>query len=229
MAKVQVVVFDANETLLDLSALDPELERGFSGNVPGSVLRKAWFRQLMELFLTATIVDDYRSFEQLGDAALDMVGGQYRLELSKDGRAAVHERLLTLPPHADVRPALERLTSAGIRLAVLTNSTERSATAQFGHAGLAGLFERILSADAVRRYKPARVAYGYAAWELGGGTSEMRLVAAHAWDVSGALRAGCRAAFVRRADKVPSLVGARPDVDEADLVTVAERIVELNG
>ena len=229
MTKVQAVVFDANETLLDLSALDPELERGFSGNVSGSELRKAWFRQLMELFLTATIVDDYRSFEQLGDAALDMVGGQYRLELSRDGRAAIHERLLTLPPHADVRPALERLTSAGRRLAVLTNSTERSAKAQFGNAGLAGLFDRVLSVDAVQRYKPAREAYEYAARELGVGMGEMRLVAAHAWDVSGALRAGCAAAFVRRAGKVPSLAGARPDIDEADLAAVAERIVERDG
>lgn len=96
-----------------------------------------------------------------------------------------------LPAYPDVRPGLERLEAAGLRLATLTNSTERSATALVERAGLRRFFERVLSVDAVRRYKPAREAYEYAADQLGVRITDLRLVGSHSWDVAGALKAGC--------------------------------------
>ena len=55
--------------------------------------------------------------------------------------------------------------------------------------------------------------------------SEVRLVAAHSWDVSGALAAGCRAAFVARPGMVLSPIGAQPDITGADIAAVVDRIV----
>ncbi len=52
---------------------------------------------------------------------------------------------------------------------------------------------------------------------------EMRLVAAHAWDVAGAMRAGCAAAFVARQPFDPLV--EEPDVIGADLAEVAEGII----
>ena len=54
---------------------------------------------------------------------------------------------------------------------------------------------------------------------------DVMLVAAHAWDVSGALAAGCAAAFVRRPGKVPSPLGDQPEIVGGDLHEVAARIV----
>jgi 2-haloacid dehalogenase len=85
--------------------------------------------------------------------------------------------------------------------------------------------ERVLSADAVRRYKPAREAYRYAARELEVEPGELRLVAAHAWDVAGALGAGCKAAFVARPEKALNPKGAQPDISGRDLREVAEQII----
>jgi 2-haloacid dehalogenase len=51
----------------------------------------------------------------------------------------------------------------------------------------------------------------------------MRLVAAHAWDVAGAQRAGCAAAFVARQPFDPLV--ERPDVVGADLAEVADGII----
>jgi 2-haloacid dehalogenase len=59
--------------------------------------------------------------------------------------------------------------------------------------------------------------------------ADVRLVAAHAWDVSGALAAGCAAAFVRRAGKVPSPLGDQPDIIGTGLDDVADRIIEIEG
>jgi len=222
MAHTKVIVFDSNETLLDLAALDPHFTRAFGD----ANARDVWFKQLLQLFLTATVIDEYQPFDVLGDAALDIVAMQGGRELATTDRAAIHEALLALPVHADVRPALDQLRAAKLRLAVLTNSTETSAKAQMKHAGLTDYFDAILSADAVQRYKPAREAYAYAAAQLDVDVGEIRLVAAHGWDVAGALAAGGRAAFVARPGKALNPKGARPDIVGASMTAVAEQILE---
>jgi 2-haloalkanoic acid dehalogenase, type II len=212
-----VIVFDMNETLLDMSALDPTLARIF-GLSRGAELRKKWFRQVLELFLTATITGEYRNFEALSDEALQMVALQRGVEASASDRAALKEAQARIPAHADAGPGLERLKAAGFRTAVLSNSTEKASNTLLEFAGIAGSIDEVLSADAVKRYKPAREAYEYAAKKLGVQPKEIVLVAAHAWDIAGAMTAGCEAAFVARPEKVLN-PGARAPRFHADSIS----------
>jgi len=106
-------------------------------------------------------------------------------------------------------------------------------TAGLEFAGIAGRFDAILSADEIRALKPQRQAYAYAASALGVPLREIRLVAAHGWDIAGALAAGCNAAFVRRsaADLTyPGMalnpLGDQPDIVGESLVEVADKILE---
>lgn len=216
------LVFDVNETLLDLGALDEPFERVFGD---GSV-RGQWFGQLLQSALVTTVTDDYRDFGVIARAALQMVATRRGRRLSDDETSEILGTVRRLPPHPEVPDALERLRAGGYRLATLTNSTEEAARAQLDHAGLAPLFERILSADSVRRLKPAPEPYRMAARELGVEVGELRLVAAHAWDMAGALRAGCQAAFVARPGMVLDPLAPEPDLVAADLTELADRLLQ---
>lgn len=219
----RTIVFDVNETLLDLRALDPPFERAFGR----AGVRREWFAQVLQSAFVSTVTDRYTDFGTIGRAALDMVAARNTVELAPEDRDAILGTMLQLPPHKEVSGALERLRDAGLRIAALTNSTEAVATAQLTNAGLAPLFERILSADAARRLKPAREAYEAAAAELGVPVGEIRLVAAHAWDVAGALAAGAAAAFVARLGMVLDPLVPPPDVIGSDLSEVVEQIVRV--
>jgi 2-haloacid dehalogenase len=216
-----VCVFDVNETLLDLAALDGEFERVFGD---GGV-RVTWFGQLLQSAMVATITGSYTDFGAVGRAALEMTAARLGVELAEEDREAVVAGMTRLPAHPEVAGALGRLGDGRLRLAALTNSTERVARAQLEHAGLIGSFEAVLSADAVRRLKPAPEPYRMAADRLGVEPGEVLLVAAHAWDVAGALRAGCRAAFVARPGKVLDPLVERPDLVVADLDELAGRLL----
>lgn len=69
------------------------------------------------------------------------------------------EAYLTIKAYPDVLPALQALRLAGIRLAFVSNMTERMLDAATRSSGLDGLFEQILSTDRVRAYKPDPRAY----------------------------------------------------------------------
>ena len=219
-----VIVFDMNETLLDLSALDPTFARIF-GTTDGAELRKKWFGTVLELFLTATITTAYRSFDNLTDDAIQMLAAQQGRVASAGDRATLRAALGKMPAYADVLPGLMRLKQDGFRLALLSNSTQVAAERLLNNAGIRDQFEHVLSADAVQRFKPAREAYEYAARALGVGTADILLVAAHGWDVAGAMAAGCRAAFVARPGKVLSPGAAKPQFESGGLIALAEAII----
>ena len=217
----RVIVFDVNETLLDLGALDSEFERIFGD----ADARRAWFQQMLLSAFVSTITGVYADFGTIGMAALDMLAARRGISLGDNDRQAVREGMRKLPPHPDVRDALVRLRDSGLRLATLTNSTAEVGEAQITNAGLRDLFEQTLSADAVRRLKPAPEPYHMAAAAMEVPIGEVRLVAAHAWDVAGALRAGCAAAFVGRPGQVLDPLVERPDIAGADLREVADHIL----
>lgn len=221
----RVCVFDVNETLLDLAALDPHFERAFGD----AAVRGEWFGQMIQSALVSTVTGKYSDFGTIGGAALQMTAERHGVELSDEDRQSILTTVPKLPPHPDSREGLERLRNAGFRLATLTNSTQQVAESQIENSGLGEFFEQILSADTVQRLKPAPEPYRMAAERLGVGVGEIRLVAAHAWDVAGALSAGCAAAFVGRPGKVPDPLVELPDVVGADLREVADGIIEVEG
>ena len=215
----RVCVFDVNETLLDLAALDPHFERVFGD----ASVRRLWFNQMLQSALVATVTDAYTTFGEAASAALQMTAERQGVEVSDADEREILGGLRELPPHPEVAEGLDRLRDAGFRLATLTNSTKEVAEAQIRNSGLANRFEQVLSADTAKRLKPAPAPYRMAARTLGIPERELRLVAAHAWDVAGALRAGCAAAFVARQPFDPLV--ERPDVFGKDLVEVADGII----
>jgi 2-haloacid dehalogenase len=217
-----VIAFDVNETLLDLRALDSHFEVLFGS----AALRAQWFAQMLQLSFVGGLTGRYVDFTTAQRAALQMLGVRQGVALNDATVAEVVDRMRTLPPHPEVAETLRTLAGTSLRLVALTNSTAEVAHAQLTHAGLRDLFEAALSADTVRALKPAAAAYRHVAEQCGVALSDVRLVAAHAWDVSGALAAGARAAFVARPGMVLSPLGAAPDIVGTDLAEVAELIIE---
>ena len=220
-----VCLFDVNETLLDLSALDPLFERAFGSGKP---VRTEWFQQLLQSAFLSTLLGPYIDFGSLGAAALDMVTQKRGQAVPPEQKAAILQGMRTLPPHPEVPGALARLRGAGFRLAALTNSAPETGRAQIESAGLRPFFEQVLSAGEVERLKPAPEPYRMGAERMGVPIGEVLLVAAHAWDTTGALRAGCRAAFVARPGQVLDPLGPRPEIVGADLGEVADRLLALD-
>lgn len=217
----RILVFDVNETMLDISALAPVFARAFGSE---QVLRE-WFSTVLLYSNVASLAGPYADFGAIGGAALDMVASARGVSLKTPDRDAILSGMRMLPAHGDVRSGLSLLRQAGFRLVTLTNSAPAAVAQQLKHAGLSDLFERSFSVDAVRRFKPAPEPYQYVARELGVTTKALRMVAAHAWDVVGALQAGCAAAFIARPGKVLYPLAPKPDVVAPDLVVAADLIV----
>lgn len=218
----RIIAFDVNETLLDLTGLDPHFEKTFGS----ASVRREWFSQVLQSAMATTIFGQYKDFSTIAGHALTQVADRHGLKLTQKDRDTITGGLRTLPPHGDALPALTRLRDAGLRLIALTNSPSHVARAQLENAGLAPLFEEIMSVDMAQTLKPAPEVYNTAARSLLATAQDMRLVAAHAWDVAGAMNAGWHGAFVRRPGQALDPLFPAPDIVGDDLHDVAAAILE---
>lgn len=218
---LKVIAFDVNETLLDLSGLDEAFESLFGDRS----VRAQWFAQMLQLSFVGGLTGEYVDFRTAQGAALQMVAARQGVTVDEDTVWSVVDQMTGLSPHPEVPEALRALRGTGLSVAALTNSPKAVAQAQVTHAELADLFDEVLSADTVRALKPAPEPYRHVASTFDVAPEQVRLVAAHPWDISGALAAGCRAAFVARPGAVLSPVGRQPDIVGPDLGSVVEQII----
>ncbi|MFZ0040040.1 MAG: haloacid dehalogenase type II [Solirubrobacteraceae bacterium] len=216
-----VIAFDVNETLLELGALDAPFEE-----LLGSAqLRAQWFAQMLQLSFVGGLTGDYVDFGTAQRAALHMIAERGGQSVSDTEAEEMVGRMRSLPSHPEVAGALTRLRDTPLKIVALTNSTEDVAEDQLRNSGLREHFDAVISADSVRALKPAAAPYRAVAQAFGVQIGEVRLVAAHSWDVSGALAAGARAAFVARAGMVLSPLGPQPDIVGADIAEVVDQII----
>lgn len=220
----RVIAFDVNETLLDLSALDAPFLETFGQES----LRAQWFAQMLQLSFVGGLTGNYVDFGSAQRAALQMLAQRSGVEITSADVDSMVARMSSLPPHPEVDQALRGLRTTSLTTVALTNSVESVAEAQLSSAGIRDCFDAVLSADSVRALKPAPEPYQLVASTMKVDVSEVRLVAAHSWDVSGALSAGCKAAFVARPGMVLSPIGPQPDIVGADLAQVVDQIINTH-
>ena len=216
----RVLLFDVNETLLDLGVLDQPFEDLFGA---GGV-RREWFARLLHLSTVVTALGKYVDLSDLAVQALDATAAAHDVELTSGERESVTSRLRSLPPHPDVAEGLGILADAGFRMAALTNSGLATARARLEDAGIADKFERILSAETTALFKPHPQPYRDAAEALGVDVETLRVVAAHDWDCAGALGAGAVAAFLARPGQTYAEALAPVDLSAEDLPALARLI-----
>ncbi len=182
---------------------------------------------MLQYSLVATVGDHYEDFGEIGAAAMTMVARNHGMALSKEAAREAMRPMRSLPPHPDVASALARLKEAGYRLVTLTNSSQAGVDAQIENAGLTALFEARLSIGEIQIFKPHGHAYRWAARKMGLLPDECMLVAAHGWDIAGALWAGWRATFLSRPGAQLYPLAPEPEIVETDLAKAAARLIAL--
>lgn len=216
-----LIVFDVNETLLDLGTVEPTFQRIFADN---SAMR-LWFDDLVLYSLALTLADAYAPFTDIGAAVMKMLANTRGITISDDDKKELTDRFSTMPPYPEVPGALRKLRHAGFRLFTFTNNLPEVQMRQLTQGGIAELFERRFSVDSVKQYKPSPQAYGHVAKELGVKSSELCMIACHTWDTLGAVAAGWKAALIKRPGNDVLDVGPQPHIVGNDLNEVADQLI----
>jgi 2-haloacid dehalogenase len=224
--KPSVLIFDVNETLIDIESMNPLFHRVFGNEC---VLRE-WFGQLVMYSMSLTLSGLYKDYVSLAQGVFEMVGAIHKVEVKPADVEELKKSMLSMPAHADVKQGLKELQNAGFRMVTLTNSPpNKGGKTPLENAGLADFFERQFSVETARAYKPAQILYHMVAQELEAPPSACCMIATHVWDTIGAQSAGFAAGLVLRSGNAPLPVPGlpQPNVIAPDLPALATKIIKL--
>ncbi|WP_452232943.1 haloacid dehalogenase type II [Lacinutrix sp. MEBiC02595] len=221
--KPKVLFFDVNETLLDLTAMKKQVGAALGGKED---LLSLWFTTMLQYSLVVSASGQYKPFGHIGAAALQMVAANNDILISEDeARKIVANAMQNLPPHPEVKDALAVLKKEGYTLVALTNSDTESLKNKFENVGLTPYFDALLSIESVGKFKPFTDVYDWAAHKMNVKPEECMLIAAHGWDVAGALWADWRAAFISRPRQQAFPLAPKTEISETDLQKVATILI----
>jgi 2-haloacid dehalogenase len=219
----KVLFFDVNETLLDLTPMEKTIGKALGGNTE---LLALWFTTMLQYSLVTSASGHYKPFGHIGAATLQMLAANNNIKISEESaREIVTCAMQNLPPHPEVKEALSKLKKAGYKLVAFTNSSNEGLQNQFKNAELTSYFDARLSVENSGKFKPFTDTYTWGAHQMDVNLDECMLIAAHGWDVAGALWAGWRAAFVSRPKKQLFPLAPVPEIEEHNLMKVANVLV----
>ena len=205
-AKPQLLLFDVYETLFEMELL----ERKANAILNSKRGYLYWFELFMQYCFVDNCLDEHHSFASIAKATLHMAGTNLGVNVTNDHADEMVELLNHLPLKEGITEALSELYDQGYRIAALTNASQEIIQNRMERTGLISYFEQVLSAEQVKKYKPAKEVYSWAAELLGLAPKDILFVSSHSWDIAGAANAGMQTVFLEHDKEIFYSLFAEP-------------------
>jgi 2-haloacid dehalogenase len=211
-----VFIFDAYGTLFDVASVTAAC----ASVVPRPEdLVRLWRAKQLEYSFVRSLMGPaaYVDFWTITGDALDYATEALGFQISSSDRDQMLDGWLQVKPYAEVGSALDALRQQGRRCVILSNGTPAMLEAALSRSGLGSHFEKVLSVDAVRVFKPDPRVYALAVDALRTPVGELLFVSSNGWDAAGARGYGLAVAWVNRGGVPIERLGFPPDRTLADL------------
>ncbi|MCS4540333.1 MAG: haloacid dehalogenase type II [Thaumarchaeota archaeon] len=216
------IVFDLYGTLFDVSSVADTCERLFPGR--GNQLSQLFREKQIEYTWRASLTNHYSNFEAITERAIRFVLENLGLDYNGGVLESLQSAYLELKPFEEVPEALKLMKGRAI-LAILSNGTQKTIRAVLARSSMLSLFDKIISVDLVRTYKPSPKVYALAPRILRVPKSKILFVSSNSWDAAGAKAFGLKVAWInRKGQRAFDGLGYRPDFEIPDLAALVSSL-----
>ncbi len=221
MINPELLIFDVNETLLDMSPLKSSINKSLKNDLAFDI----WFPSLLQYSLVETCIGTYHDFSKIAAATFRMTASKFDLEFTDQEIKEILSPISKLKPHAEVVEALSLLKKNNIKMIALTNGKPDVAQSQLKYAGIDHFFKEVISVDVVKKYKPHPETYQYVLSKYSINANKAMMIAAHGWDIVGAQKIGLQTAFISRTGKFEYPLADKSTVTGPDLLSIAKSLL----
>jgi 2-haloacid dehalogenase len=216
LRSTEACVFDAYGTLFDVNSAASAARESLGEK--WQPLAELWRAKQLQYTWLRGLAGRHADFWQVTGDALDFALSSLQL-----GDPALRGRLmelyLALNVYPEVPGTLNRLKSAGIKLAILSNGSPAMLASAAANAGIVDLFDAILSVEEVKVYKPHPAVYGLACERLNLSADRICYLSSNGWDAYSAKAFGFRVLWCNRFGQSPEQL---PETPDAQIATLAE-------
>ena len=214
------ICFDAYGTLFDVYSVGQCAEGLFPGM--GSALARMWRDKQVEYTRLRSMGQRYETFWSITQDSLVYCGAALGLAMGKAEVNALMTQYASLSGFPEALETLKRLKAAGLKLAIHSNGDPDMLAKAVASSGMQGIFETVLSADTVKRYKIDASVYQLAPDYFGCAANDILFVSSNGWDICGASWFGFETFWVNRAGAPREQLGVSPNHEAQELSAVAD-------
>lgn len=207
LTKPKLLLFDVYSTLLDMTQIERRVNQILDSK-RGYIL---WFELLMQYIFVDNNTSQFHNFSAIADATFRMTHRMLERQEKEHHIKEILELMKHLPVCEGVQEGFSDFYAQDYRIAALTNSPEKIVIERMERTGLISYFEKVLSAEQVGKYKPAKQVYEWAAEQFKLNPNEILLVSTHGWDIAGAANAGMKTAYVEQSKQLLYPLAPSPD------------------
>lgn len=222
--KRNTVLFDINETVLNLNKLKPTFEQAFGDESALGL----WFSTLLHTSTVCAVTGLKTEFAALAGDILNNVAARKGINLPNETRDDILATFASLESHEDIKPALTKLRDSGYQTIAFSNSSLDLIKKQIENAGLNDYFSKVVSVEETGSFKPDPKVYRFVADLLEQPIGSLRLVATHDWDTHGAMSSGMLAAYIDRAGTPYNPQYLKPSIIENNMNDIVEQIIKAD-
>lgn len=209
-----VCVFDAYGTLFDTDAAAVQAQDTLGKKA--RPLAALWRTKQLQYTWLHSVIGRCADYWRITGDALDFAMANLRIE-----DPTLRERLmglyLRLTAYSEVKNTLIRLRAIGTDVAILSNGSPEMLEAATLSAGINGLLNAVISADANQVFKPDPRAYQLAVDNLAVSPGRIAFVSSNAWDAYAAKRFGFYVVWCNRFAQEFERMPGSPDVEISNL------------
>lgn len=222
MSDERIVVFDIIGTCFSLEKPQQQLKE--LGAPTRAV--ELWFAQALRDAFAFSHAGGYKPLKEILQAQLPRTLQSLEIELDSEQLARVTETLSELELQPKAKEAFEILIESGWKIVALTNGSKDSTHKLLERATVQKYFSEVYSCDAIAVTKPHPDVYRLIPTE---NLENVWMVAAHAWDIAGAIGVGMKTAFVSQLENSYLEVYPQPPIIVENLLQAAEQIIKLEN
>ena len=222
LSGITACVFDAYGTLFDVHAPAARLRDALGSKA--DALSNLWRTKQLEYCWLRSLMGRHADFWQITGEALDHAMEAVGLA-DPDLRQRLLDDYFRLAAYSDAAPTLDRLRTAGMSTAILSNGSPAMLEAATVGAGLSGRLDAVLSVETVGTFKPHPSTYQIAVDRLRVTPAQICFVSTNGWDAAGAASFGFRVVWLNRFGRVRERLPAQPEAE----ITGLDALPDLLG
>ena len=220
ISNIKLVIFDVNETMFSLDTIGKKFESFGLPKLSASI----WFANILKEGFANSSIGNFQTFKKIAKNELERIFLKFKVKFYNNYPLIIFKEFSKLKAHRDVIDSISLLKSKDITIVTLTNGSKENTIKLLKNNDLLSYISRCFSINEIKIWKPNKKTYTYVCKKMNVPPSKTLMIAAHAWDIHGAKKAGLKTGYITRYEKVLSKIYSKPDVVENDCLSVIKRI-----
>ena len=220
LSDIKLVIFDVNETMFSLDSIATKFETLGLPNLSASL----WFSNILKEGFANSSIGNFQTFKKIANNELKRIFLKFKIKYHNCYSSIIFDEFSKLKAHKDIIDSIRLLENKKLKMVTLTNGSKDNTLKLLKNSGLQSYISRCFSINELRTWKPDKKTYIYVCKEMNVPPSKTLMIAAHAWDVNGAKKAGLKTGYITRYEKVLSEIYTEPDLVDNNCFSIIKRI-----